>query len=60
LRWLKEGDANTRLFHAVANGRRTKNFIPSVTVGDEIITNHERILEAFTQEYQRLLGTVPV
>jgi hypothetical protein len=38
IRWLQEGDANTRLFHAVANGHRTKNFITVVTVGEEIVT----------------------
>ena len=28
--WLKEGDANTQLFHLVANGRRTMNYISSI------------------------------
>lgn len=34
IRWLKDGDANTKLFQAVANGRRSKNFIASIKYGD--------------------------
>jgi vacuolar-type H+-ATPase subunit B/Vma2 len=58
MRWLQEGDANTRLFHAVANGRRTKNFIAAVTVGDEIVTEQDRKLAVFSEAYQGLLGTL--
>ena len=39
LRWLREGDASTKLFYAIANGRKTKKFIPSIMVGDQLITN---------------------
>jgi hypothetical protein len=42
IRWLREGDANTKLFHVVANGRRTKNYIASVRVGEEPVTTQER------------------
>jgi hypothetical protein len=56
VRWLQEGDANTKLFHAIANGRRNKNFIPSVRVGDEIITDPDRKVEAFTDAYTELDG----
>jgi hypothetical protein len=41
VRLLREGDANTKLFHSIANGRRTKNFIPSLRVGEEIITEQD-------------------
>jgi mannosylglycoprotein endo-beta-mannosidase len=58
IRWLKEGDANTRLFHYVANGRRIKNFIPAIRVGDAILTEKEHKLDAFTDAYKSLLGTV--
>jgi hypothetical protein len=37
IRWLREGDANTKLFHLMANGRRTKNFITAIEDGDEMI-----------------------
>jgi hypothetical protein len=37
--WLWEGDANTKLFHLVANGRRTNNFIAAIKHGEEVITD---------------------
>jgi mannosylglycoprotein endo-beta-mannosidase len=55
---LREGDANTRLFHAVANGRRTKNYIASVRIGEEIIADQEGKVRVFTEAYERLLGTI--
>ncbi|XP_073367722.1 uncharacterized protein [Aegilops tauschii subsp. strangulata] len=42
IRWLGAGDANTRLFQAVANGRRTKNYIAHVKEGDNIITEQQQ------------------
>jgi hypothetical protein len=56
--WLQEGDANTKLFHAVANGRRTKNFIAAVRVGEETVTAQERKNEVFTEAYERLIGSI--
>jgi hypothetical protein len=55
---LREGDVNTKLFHSVANGRRIKNFIPSLRVGDEIITEQDRKVEAFSDAYGDLLGPI--
>ena len=60
LRWIREGDANTRLFQAVANGRRTKNFIAHVKTGMEIVTDQERKVEVFSDAFERLLGTASV
>jgi len=41
INWLKDGDANTRLFHQHARYRKKKNFIPKLHVGDQVITKHE-------------------
>jgi hypothetical protein len=57
MKWIKERDVNTKLFQAVANGRRSKNFISHVKVGEEIITEQDRKEEAFFTAYERLLGT---
>jgi len=54
--WLKEGDANTRLFHQHARYRK-KNFIPKLQVGDQLITRHEEKAAAVLEFYDNLIGT---
>jgi hypothetical protein len=40
--WIKDGDANTALFHVSARYRKGKNFIASVTAREgQILTTHE-------------------
>ena len=56
IRWLQAGDANTQLFHLVANGRKTKNFIPALSVNGQIITNQKGKEDAFFDSYSDLLG----
>jgi hypothetical protein len=58
MRWLKDGDANTKLFHAVANGRRVKNFIPAIRHAGELITNQQRKEAVFFDSYNELLGRI--
>ena len=55
--WLKEGDANTRLFHQHARYRKKKNFIPKLQVGDQLITRHEEKAAAVLEFYDNLIGT---
>lgn len=33
LKWAKEGDINSKFFHRVALGKRRKNFIKSLEIG---------------------------
>ena len=47
LRWLQEGDANSKLFHLVANGRKLKNFIHAISVVGITITDQATNEEAF-------------
>jgi exonuclease III len=58
MRWLKDGDANTKLFHAVANGRRVKNFIPAIRHAGELITDQQRKEAVFFDSYNELLGKI--
>jgi hypothetical protein len=54
--WLKDGDANTRLFHMHARHRKKKNFIAKLMEGDRIITSHEEKAEAVFDFYSNLIG----
>ncbi|XP_073363511.1 uncharacterized protein [Aegilops tauschii subsp. strangulata] len=58
IRWLKDGDANTKLFQAVDNGRCSKNLITSIKHGDEIVTDQSRKEEVFNEAFKNLLGKV--
>jgi len=57
INWLKDGDANTRLFHQHARYRKKKNFIPKLHVGDQVITKHEDKAAAVLDFYDSLIGT---
>jgi len=54
--WLKEGDANTRLFHMHARHRKKKNFIARLQEGDRILTTHEDKAAAILDFYSNLIG----
>jgi hypothetical protein len=58
LRWLKDGDANTKLFRAVANGRRTQNFIPALRHEGVLISDQKRKEEILFDSYNNLLGSI--
>ena len=56
IRWL-QGDASTKLFHLVANGRKTKKFIPAILHDGNLITDQHGKEEIFFQTYKNLLGS---
>jgi hypothetical protein len=58
MKWLRDGDANTKLFHAFANGRRLKNFICPLQVGNELVTEQGRKEDCFFQFYSETLGAI--
>lgn len=53
LQWLKECDENMKFFHAVANGRRNQNFIPSICQDDVVFTNPYDIGKVFSASFQQ-------
>ncbi|WVZ92280.1 hypothetical protein U9M48_038358 [Paspalum notatum var. saurae] len=55
---IRVGDANTKLFHLRANGRRRKNFIPSLRVGDRHYTAHQDKAQILHSHFSMLLGSV--
>lgn len=52
---IKEGDSNTRYYHAKVNGRRRNNIILSLEQEGEIIEG-EKLMEYITDFYKKLFG----
>jgi hypothetical protein len=57
INWLKEGDANTKLFQLHARHRKRKNFIGKLVSEDQIYTNHADKVAIIDDFYNSLLGT---
>jgi hypothetical protein len=55
--WLREGDANTKLFHLQSHHCKPKNFIAKLVSEDHIFTNHDDKAYLVDQHYDELLGT---
>jgi hypothetical protein len=56
--WLKEGDANTKLFHLHARHRKRKNFVPRPVDGDHTLTSHDEKAACVDRFYTNLIGNV--
>jgi hypothetical protein len=54
--FLLEGDANTRYFHSVANGRHRKKLIHSLVQEEGTIEGHEQLKSYITSYYKKLFG----
>lgn len=57
IRFLKDGDANTALFHRHAGFRQQNNFIPKLVKDELVITNQEGKQEIMFDYFDSLLGT---
>ncbi|GMJ13795.1 hypothetical protein HRI_005048700 [Hibiscus trionum] len=51
VRWLKDGNKNTKFFHITASIRRSRNLIPSVKVGNKLVENPGSIAKAFVDYF---------
>jgi hypothetical protein len=47
VRYLAEGDANTKYFHLIARGRKRRNLVPSLTVNGVLLSAHEDMSTAY-------------
>jgi hypothetical protein len=54
--WIKEGDANSKLFHMHARHRQRKNFVAKIVSGVDTFTDHDEKARAVNEFYFKLLG----
>jgi hypothetical protein len=57
IEWLREGDANTRLFHLYARHCKRKNFIAKLKAEGQVATSHEDKANVLLEFYQSLIGS---
>jgi mannosylglycoprotein endo-beta-mannosidase len=57
IKWTVEGDANTAYFHAIANGRRRKCAITTLSTPSGPITDQQDIQSHVYAFYRELMGT---
>ncbi|KAF3794446.1 retrotransposable element ORF2 protein [Nymphaea thermarum] len=57
IKWMKDGDLNTKFFQGVANGRRRQNKIETLQHEGQLLTDNPEIFTACTDYFARLLGT---
>ena len=55
-REIKDGDNNTKYYHAKVNGRRRKNRIVSLEQEEGIVEGDEKLMEYITKFYKELFG----
>ncbi len=55
-RWLKEGDRNTKFFHAVANGRKRSNQIGTLEEDGRVICREEDKKAYFVNSFKKLFS----
>jgi hypothetical protein len=56
VRYLAEGDANTKYFHMLARGRKRKNLITRLKVGGVFVTDHDEMEKALHDHFSRVFG----
>jgi hypothetical protein len=59
LKWIKQGDANTKFFHLHANIRRNQHFIKELQSETGIVMTQQDKEEAIFNFYNSILGVPP-
>ncbi|KAK3218535.1 hypothetical protein Dsin_012505 [Dipteronia sinensis] len=63
VKWLKEGDSNTKFFHVLANGRKRQNFIDDICFdsvrNSGLIPVRNRILNFSKNHFKKVLWQRP-
>ena len=56
MKWLQEGDKNTKFFHLVASSRKRANHIAKLTIHDKVVDKPGDIQEAITSHFESLFN----
>ena len=58
VKWVKEGDCNSKFFHKVANGRRNRKYIKALENERGLVLNNaERITEEILLYFEKLYAS---
>ncbi|KAJ9565730.1 hypothetical protein OSB04_001696 [Centaurea solstitialis] len=60
VKWLTEGDANTRYFHRVIQERRHARYMYSVSNSDGVYVYDDEVSKAFISHFVAIIGTTDV
>ncbi|KAJ9536534.1 hypothetical protein OSB04_un000286 [Centaurea solstitialis] len=56
VKWIREGDCNTKFFHNVVKERRGRNFIRTIAGSDGIFVHDDAVGELFLEHFRGFLG----
>lgn len=56
VRYLADGDANTKYFHLLARGRKRRNLITKLSVGGVTVTSHQEMEAAIYEHFVQVFG----
>ncbi|XP_039155725.1 uncharacterized protein LOC120287105 [Eucalyptus grandis] len=59
IRWLKEGDLNTKYFHHLVKRSHLRNRILSIYNGDTLVSDPAEVHQLFVSHFQALLAASP-
>lgn len=56
VRYLADGDANTKYFHMLARGRKRRQLITKLKLNDVLVTSHQEMAEGIYEHFRDVFG----